>query len=129
MKLPDLLKTVSNLEVVQGVERDLRGRQQVGVAAGIGTAIVQVVLAVAKEDYLATLGRFVANLATLDGYALHSSLERLDLYEMLGLLALVLGAGSFFVLRSTRFLMRESEEPFRYTFSVEPFAHVAGGVP
>src|SRR6185503_19756275 len=44
--------------------------------------------------------------------------------ELIGLLVLVVGFGTYFAFRWTNFLLKESEEPFRYTFWITPFARV-----
>ena len=125
LSVSDLLSVASKVRLVQGVESDLRDRRRAGLNTIVGTAIFQVVLAVSKDDYLSKLGYFLANLVTLNWTALFRGPEGLDGYAVIGVLILVAGSGTFFLLRSTRLLLRESEEPFQYTFSVDPFETVA----
>jgi len=42
-------------------------------------------------------------------------------YEIIGVIILLFGVGFLFISRHTRFLMKETNEPFRYTFWIDEF--------
>lgn len=124
MKIADLLNVVSKLQLLQGVERDLRGRRRAGTFAISAAAIFQVIIAVSKDNYLTNLGHFFTNLFTCNWSALFNGEYGLDSYEVIGMLVLVVGLAIFLIFRTTQLLLHESEESFLYTFSVYPFESV-----
>jgi tetratricopeptide (TPR) repeat protein len=121
MVLADILRLPSRLSVVQGIEGDLRDRRRAGLSVALAAGAVQVVLAVASENYLASIGTFLLSLLRRDWGTLAGSL---DPAAVLGLGVLVVGGVLFVALRHTRFLTRESRESFRYTFSIAAFEKI-----
>ncbi len=126
MKLGDLLDMVSRLDLVQGVEGDLRQRKRKGVVALVVAGIVQVVLAAAQKDYLREVGQLVKNLATGRWREIFATA---NLDTLFGVVVLVAGVTIFILVRWSRFLLHESQAPFRYTFSIAPFKSMPEGAP
>jgi tetratricopeptide (TPR) repeat protein len=129
MKLSDLIPSLEDLNLVQGVEADLLRRKRTGNISGIialVAAIFQIILvAITREEYLDSIGGFVYNLTQwMAGKIPLAELfgpEGIPLYQMIGLLVVVVGVGLYLLFRWTGFLLHESEEPFRYTLSINPF--------
>ncbi len=124
MKLADIVPTSKQLELVQGIEGKLLRRRQKGTIGGIAAlagAIVQfLIVVIDRESYLKNIGVIVREL-------IHLRLgELITRPEGLGMIALVTGGGTYLLFRWTSFLLKESEEPFRYTFCIEPFELVSG---
>lgn len=86
----------------------------IGAAVAIAGAIVQAIALASNGNFIENLGAFVTDL-------LKGRFDQLPLNELVGLLILVIGFGTFFTIRYTSFLVKESQEPFRYTFWIEPF--------
>ncbi len=114
--------------LVQGVEGQLLKRQRLGVG-GLLTALLGLVLGVAS---LVADGKAIAALGDLGKTFREVAGGRAD-GGTLALLAsvLLMAAGSLFyvLLRWTRFLQSESQEPFRYTVSIAPFVRSAEKAP
>src|SRR6185295_16384424 len=72
-------------------------------------------------NYLEKLGRLFVNIATRRWSEIFAGDQRLYGYELVAALALIGGAVTYVLVRRTRFFLRDSKEPFRYTFSVDPF--------
>ncbi len=109
MKLSDLLPTSEELAGVQGIERKLLRRQQKGMAGAIlalAGAVLQVVMLASRPW---------ADLA-----------KSLRVPEWLGFAVIAVGAGIYLTLRYTGFLLKESKQPFHYTFWIEPFKPIEG---
>lgn len=123
MKLSDLKDLITRLGSVEGVERDLLKRKQVGTLGWVGAiagALVQALIIVTdKEISLGVIGDFFKGILRGDLSVLLSS-------EFLGMTFLVAGFLVFVVTRQTAFMLKESEEPFRYTFWIDEFAEVKG---
>ena len=127
MGLAELFDFARGFGAVEGIEKDLRDRRWRGTLAGVGAVIVQVATLAASKDYLSRVGHFFANLLSGNWHQLIGGEQGLDVYQLLAVGLLVAGAVTFLVLRNTQVLLRESTEPFRYTFSVAPFPRA--GVP
>lgn len=121
MQLVELFDFARGFGAVEGIERDLRERRWRGTLAGVGAVIVQVATLAASKDYLSRVGHFFANLFSGNWDKLIGGEQGLDIYQLLAVGLLVAGAAAFLVLRNTHVLLRDSTEPFRYTFSVAPF--------
>jgi hypothetical protein len=127
MTLQDLVPTAS-LELVQGVERQLLQRRRTGAIGGwiaLAAALFQILSAAIKSDYLKNLGSFFKNLFTRRFDELLGP-DGLSIYELTGMLILLIGFGIYFLFRRTSFLLKESEEAFRYTFWIDRFQAVEG---
>lgn len=112
------------LKLVQGIEGDLLRRKRsgtIGMFIAIAGAIFQILALAAEEDYLVNIGKFFSSLIRLDFSKLTPSGVT---PELIGLFVIVIGFGTYFIFRWTGFLMRESKEPFRYTFWIEAFTPV-----
>jgi tetratricopeptide (TPR) repeat protein len=135
VKVAELVDLARGYGAVEGIERDLRERRWRGTLAGVGAVIVQVVVLAANKDYLARAGQFFSNLFSGQWDRLIGGKEGLNPYELLALGVLIAGAVIFIVLRNTQVLLRDSKEPFHYTFSIAPFVRAgaspggAGGPP
>jgi tetratricopeptide (TPR) repeat protein len=127
MSLRDLLPGSEQLTYAEGVERELLRRRRKGALSGYAAlfaAAGQIVFMLAqREDYLANIGTALLALTQLNLRVL------LAKPEALGLLAAAVATVTWLLLRRTSFLMRESREPFRYTFWIEPFTEVADELP
>lgn len=110
MNAPQLLPPRDLLEQIQGVESGLR-RGRGARATGLVIGALQVTILVANSGW-------VNALLTADWQAVR---DQWPLFICLFVLALsVLAVGW------TRFWLRESKQPFRYTYSVAPFTPVEG---
>jgi tetratricopeptide (TPR) repeat protein len=108
------LPSSEQLRGLQGVERDLLRRRRQSVL-GLGVAFVgvlyqAVLLLASRKQYLTS----VVELA-------HQWRNLYKTPEGISLLVIVAGIAIYLLIRYTAFLQRESEEPFRYTFWIEPF--------
>jgi tetratricopeptide (TPR) repeat protein len=121
VQLVELFDFARGFGAVEGIEKDLRERRWRGTLAGVGAVIVQVATLAASKDYLSRVGHFFANLFSGNWDKLIGGEQGLDIYQLLAVGLLVAGAAAFLVLRNTHVLLRDSTEPFRYTFSVAPF--------
>jgi tetratricopeptide (TPR) repeat protein len=127
MKLPDFFPTAEQLKLVQGVENELLQRKRrgaLGALIALAAAIFQIVALAVEKDHLRNIGTFFINLAHGRFDLLLGGPEGLSLQELIGLLVIATGIGTYLVFRWTNFLLQESEEPFRYTFWVKPFLRV-----
>ncbi len=123
MKLQDIFPTVDQLKLIKGAEADLLKRRQkgmVGFVVGISAAVGQIVLAAVNHDYAGKIGSALQALFHLRVRALFSN------PEAIGLLIIVICFGVWFTLRWTSVLAKESKEPFKYTFWIEPFEQIDG---
>jgi tetratricopeptide (TPR) repeat protein len=114
----DLIPTADQIKAVQGIEADLlqrRRKGKIGLLVGVAGALLQVVIAVAaKENLITNLGNLLVGLRQF-----HWS--QLAAPQAIGIYAIFLGFGAYFILRRTSFLAKESQEPFQYTFWIEKF--------
>jgi tetratricopeptide (TPR) repeat protein len=123
MKLRDILPSSDDLKRMQGVEADLFRRRRTGSVAGVIAilgATAQLVFQIAKSDYF-------ENLLNLIRSAFDSQVAgKIDPSAFIVLVISGIAIVTYFLLRRTSVLFKESREPFRYTFWVEPFTLVEG---
>src|SRR5712692_10146201 len=123
INLPDL--SGKALELIQGEEKRLRLRQRharFGMLAALGGIALQVAYAVVGKLDLKKLGDFLTNLLRLDFHQLWR--DGVPVPELVAAIAIFGGLATYVLLRWTGFLLRESREPFRYTFQIQPFERV-----
>ncbi len=131
MTFRDLFTPSDHLKWVQGVEANLQRQRLIGNTGGIslmilGAAIQILVMAlesISIGEVFSSIINFVYywwGLLTGSGIAL----EFEPVYEVIGLIILLFGIGLFFLSRHTKFLIKESGEPFRYTFWIDEFQPV-----
>jgi tetratricopeptide (TPR) repeat protein len=122
--LADLFPSEEQLSFMQGIESQLLRRKRRGTFGGIaalGGAIIQILLlAFMQETYIDNVTSFFRNLMGFEWGNLLTN------PEFIGILVLVIGLVTYIIFRWTSFLLKESEEPFRYTFWIKPFTPVAG---
>ena len=126
MKLSNIIPTADQLKLVQGIEGNLLRRRRSGTISAtiaLAGAIFQIVLSFSEKDYLESVGNFFINLVQLRFGELLGP-KGLSVHELTGILVLVIGFSTYFLFRWTSFLLKESEEPFRYTFSIDSFTQV-----
>jgi tetratricopeptide (TPR) repeat protein len=118
------------LNLIQGEEKRLRLRQRrarFGVIAAVGGLAVQLIFAALGKLDLNKLGTFLNHLLQLDFNQLWK--DGVPISELTGALAIFGGLATYMLLRWTGFLLRESREPFRYTFRIQAFTRVADTPP
>lgn len=125
MKIAEVFGFVDSLKLVQGVENNLRARRRFGTWAALAAVAMQIVTVAVDKNYFEKLGRFFFNLVNGQWKDIFTGDGRLYSYEIVAALMLVGGAAAVVLVRRTRFLLRDSKEPFRYTFSVDPFLCVS----
>ncbi len=136
MKLRDLIPGFDQLKGVQGVEAHLRRRRQIGNQGGIVVmmlgALLQLWIFLFGEisgdqvlGYLSALAEFTHKKIIGEPTGMY-----VPAYEMIaamsGIFIILAGFGFIFLVRHTRLLVKESEEPFRYTFWIDKFTPVEG---
>jgi len=136
MKLRDLIPVSDHLKWVQGVEANLLRRRQIGNQGGFFLMILGVLLQfwiflfgeISAELVLGYLSVFIEySHNKIIGASTESYIPAYDLIAaMSGIFLILAGFGIIFLVRHTRFLVKESEEPFRYTFWIDKFKPVAG---
>jgi tetratricopeptide (TPR) repeat protein len=120
MNLKDLLSG-KDLDLVTGVENTLRSRRRAGsVVIGL-TALLQVAFLVGNSQYLQKVADFLGRLVVGPRDNLTAGMQ---LYELIGVSILILGITVFALVRWSRVLLKETGEPFRYTFWIEGFRAV-----
>ena len=118
MKLSELIPDGEQLKLLQGVEATLQRRRRAGILGGLAAivgVIIQIVPSLSKGKLFDSIGRAITE-RSFDWAGLT--------YELVGLLVFVVGFGAYLLLVWTRFLLKESEEPFRYTIWIDPFQAV-----
>lgn len=131
MTFRDLISPSDQLKWIQGVEANLQRQRIIGNTGGIslmilGASIQILVMALDRISIgeifssLMNFGYFLIGLLTGSGIAM----EYVPVYEVIGLIILLIGIGLLFISRHTRFLIKESGEPFRYTFWIDEFEPV-----
>jgi hypothetical protein len=114
MSAPRLLPPRDLLQQIEGVESGLR-RGRSARTTGLVVGGVQVAILVLNDDWFTALADAVSS---SDAGA---ALDQWPLFLCVFLLAL-----SALAVGWTRFWLRESRQPFRYTYSVTPFTPVEG---
>jgi hypothetical protein len=130
MNWADLFPTVlAQLKVVQGVEAQLlrrrRNAQLITAVMVIGGAVLQVLAAVQPkaETLLGFVPQLVENLLAGNWGEAWVTIKN-NALSAFTLLALCVGLVTYLTLRYTSFLLRESREPFRYTYEIAAFEPV-----
>ena len=124
MALLDLLPKKETREALQGIEATLSKRRQTsaaGLVVAIAGAVIQsVALLSSNTSFIDTFNKLIHSLLSEPQSFLAMLLSR----EALGMLLLVVGSAIYFILRRTSLFMRDANEPFRYTFSIDKFKTV-----
>ena len=127
MKIGELLPSVEDWKRLQDIESALLRRRTVGRLAGLialVSAALQVVFTIADKGYFDKLRTIFWSLITLRFEDLASI--GLDFKTLITWILLLFAAFVYFLLRRTSVLLKESKEPFRYTFWIEPFEEIKG---
>jgi type III secretory pathway component EscV len=111
MKLPNILPPADLLKQIEGIESGLLQRKRLG-KIGVAAAAVQIVVLVANNEWWQKL--------------VASDWRPLDTQSWIFLSILAGAALSFLLIGWSKFWLKESEEPFRYTYSIAEFAPVEG---
>ena len=110
-----------DLDLVTGVENTLRSRRRAGSVVIVLTALLQVAFLVGNSQYLQRVAGFLGRLVVGPRDNLTAGMQP---YELIGVSILILGITIFALARWSRVLLKETGEPFRYTFWIEPFRPV-----
>lgn len=142
MDLKHLLPLVNSkqIKLLEGIEGVLNRRRRMGTIAGIVTfaSLIYSIIIIFEKfhkvtgEFVISLGKFIKNLILGNWDKLSANWKELSesiklsfgTYETVGIIVLVIAFLAYYVLRRTSFLLKESENPFRYTFSIEPFKRV-----
>jgi tetratricopeptide (TPR) repeat protein len=127
LKIGELLPSVEDWKRLQDIESALLRRRTVGRLAGLialVSAALQVVFTIADKGYFDKLRTIFWSLITLRFEDLASI--GLDFKTLITWILLLFAAFVYFLLRRTSVLLKESKEPFRYTFWIEPFEEIKG---
>jgi type III secretory pathway component EscV/tetratricopeptide (TPR) repeat protein len=124
MKLSDLIPTTEQLKQIQGVEKQLLQHKRTGIIsslslAGLG-AVLQIVQWISKEYDIRDVGISFWNFYKIILGKADAQYFQPD-FGVMGLLIILLSIILYFIFKRTKLLLKESEEPFRYTFWIEPF--------
>lgn len=100
----------NQLKLVQGVERELLKHKNMSTGGFIIMVlgfICQVLIPIFNEDFFK--GDWISNAG------------KFPFYQLWGMVIVGIGLLTFLLFKRTRLLLKESEEPFHYTFWIEPF--------
>lgn len=115
MNIKELLLTPEQIDRIGDLEATLLRRKERGTIAGylaVAVAVLQVIfLFIEKGDQLLSIGTGLPEIS-----AWFSSPLQIVFWAVF-----ILSLLAFFLLRFTNAFLRESREPFRYTFWIEPF--------
>jgi tetratricopeptide (TPR) repeat protein len=126
LNIRDLIPVGSELKQLRDVESSLLRRKRTGNSAGIVAALaagLQIALLLSNKNYLDQIGRIVYSLVRFR-FREFATLG-IGRYQAIGWLVVFLAAVTYLLLRRTTLLLKESKEPFRYTFWIQPFTLVA----
>jgi type III secretory pathway component EscV/predicted Zn-dependent protease len=129
MKLKELIPTSEQLKLVQGIEKKLLRRKSKGIIVSsiiaLSGGLVQVLIEItAKKHHVTEIFQYVVNYFEYLFYVFtfNPAVKKFaPVYELAGIFILGVGIAVYLLFKKTRFLLKESEEPFRYTFWIEPF--------
>ena len=132
MKLTDILPGDGQIKLIQGIEERLRRRKRtenVSLTIAVALAILQIIMAKLSGRSFDSIIQSVFNFfhfIVLSASNYGKAIERYPSpdWELTGFFIVVLSFAFYLLLKRTQFLFRYSEEPFRYTFWIEPFRHV-----
>lgn len=125
MNIRDLIPTSDQWKQLQDVESSLLRRKRVGNSAGILAALaggLQLALVLANKNYLEPVGKILYSLVRFRFDEL--AFNEIGRNQAIGWIVLFLAAVTYYILRRTNLLLKESKEPFRYTFWIQPFTNV-----
>lgn len=109
MKLPSIIPPADLLKQIEGIESGLLQRKRLG-KIGVAAAALQIVVLVANNEWWQKLIAFDWRPLDTQGWIF---------------LSILTGSAVFFLLIGwSNFWLKESEEPFRYTYSIAEFAPV-----
>ncbi len=115
MKIDTLLKFKEPFDKFRDVESKLLSRNAKGKIAGWGallSAMVQAIILLSQDDMLKQIiGLFTQPL-------------EMNLKVFIPTLFIIAGLLVYFLVKRTSFLLKETKEPFRYTFWVDPFSRI-----
>lgn len=120
MDLANIFTASEQLEFVRGIEGQLIKRklgERVSVFGLVAGVMIQVIWMAANTRFFDEVGKFFINLSWQDPL---SSLFPI-LPQFVGILIAVVAIVTYLLLKRTSFLIKESEQPFQYTFWLEPF--------
>ena len=130
MKLSDFVPSKATLEGLQGVETELQSRRYAGnwsLAVAVFAAAFKIALLIRSDG---SLSKALAGLRDAILHPPHVTfrdfLAALTTGQAIVFLVAFLGAGLWVTLRYTGVLFKQSQRPFRYTFSIENFTQVKG---
>ena len=126
------MPVLGKLNLIEGVERRLlHGKyiRSISLITTVAGLIVQILTDLfSDEKHIRELPGYLVNFVECAGYLLHGRLDLVKQYQFVpgltGVLILVAGLLAYFLILVRSLLVKYSEEPFRYTFWVEPFKHV-----
>ena len=132
MKLNDLIPELGKLNLIEGVERRLlQGKysRNISLITAVAGIIIQILTDLfSDEKYISELPGYFVNFIECAGYLLRGRWEAVKQYQFVpGLTGFLIVAAGFvicFFILLRNLLVKYSEEPFRYTFWIEPFKHV-----
>ena len=110
-----IINIMKKADTLQGVERDLLKRKRVGTIGwliALAAAIHQVLGIILDAKYLENISKIIKDPAGV------------QLKYLIGLIVLAIGLGLYFTVKRTKILLKESEEPFRYTFWINELVTV-----
>jgi type III secretory pathway component EscV len=129
VKLKELIPTADQLKLVQGIEKQLLQRKSNGIIISgilaLSGAGIQILIDIIsnkfhiKDIFISIINFFKYLHLVSKGSA--AAKNYVPVYELAGIFLLAAGIGIYLLFKKTRFLIKESEEPFRYTFWIEPF--------
>jgi tetratricopeptide (TPR) repeat protein len=115
IKLKKIFGIIDRLKLVQGVERELlkrKRRSTISLLIALAASIQPMLSAIFDKDYLKILMEW------------DFDFSKFPLYQLLGIGVVVIGLSVALLLKRTSILLKESEEPFQYSFWIEPFKRV-----
>jgi tetratricopeptide (TPR) repeat protein len=132
MKLNDLMPVLGKSNLIEGVERRLlQGRyiRSISLITTVAGLIVQVLTDLfSDEKHIRELPGYFVNFIECAGHLLRGRWETVKQYQFVpgltGVLILAAGMAVYLLVLVRSLLVKYSEEPFRYTFWIEPFKHV-----
>ncbi|HVO68260.1 MAG TPA: hypothetical protein VMT12_17420, partial [Syntrophales bacterium] len=134
MKLTDFIPGAEQLKLIQGIEERLLRRKRVEntslIIAVFITVFTLLLDALTSKKYsIEVIIQYLNNFTKFVWYILigESAVafrQYKPVYELSGLFIALTFFAFYLLLKRTQILFKYSEEPFRYTFWIEPFKHV-----
>lgn len=133
MKVSNIFPQSGHTDWIQGVEANLLRQRRLGNAGGISLMITGAAIQLAVFLFEGvTIREMAVSVQNFGKYLIgllpgaESPVSYAPVYEIVGLIVLLAGIGFLFISRHTRFLMKETAEPFRYTFWIDEFKSAGG---